>query len=54
MKTTIKTLTITLSLCLLTLSGCGIIDMAQVPHEDVENWRTFAPNDYGIKIVRND
>lgn len=54
MKTSIETLTIAGSLLLLTLSGCGMVDLVQVPHENVENWRTFDPNDYGIKIIRKE
>jgi hypothetical protein len=54
MKTSIKTLTIVTSLFLLTLSGCGMVELAQVPHENVENWRTFDPNDYGIEIIREE
>lgn len=51
MKKMTKTLIITFSLYLLTLAGCGMVDLAQLPHTDAENWRTFDPNDYGIRRI---
>lgn len=54
MKVSKIILTISVAVILLAFSGCGMLDMAQVPHKDVENWRTFDPNDYDIKIVRKE
>ncbi|MBW8036403.1 MAG: hypothetical protein FVQ79_12440 [Planctomycetes bacterium] len=49
-----KILIIITTLSLLPLSGCGMVELAQLPHEKVENWRTFDPNDYDIEIIRKD
>ncbi len=53
MKKALRTIMVVAILSLLALSGCGMMDTAQLPHKNSEKWRTFDPNDYGITITKN-
>lgn len=54
MKKTLRTVIVVTVLSLLILSGCGVVEMAQLPHKNPEKWPTFDPNDYGVEIKRKE